>query len=209
MPTASAISRDHRSAALSAGARRRRGLAVADLSLADGRFRLRHLGLHRHRSAVRHDGGFRRAGSGGARKRSQADPRSGAEPHLRSASLVHRKPKLARRSPKRDWYIWRDPAADGGPPNNWMSEFGGSAWQYDAATGQYYYHAFLAQQPDLNWRNPRSAPGDLRRDAVLARQGRRRFSRRRDLAPDQGRGISATTRPTRIIAKGGRRTSRS
>jgi alpha-glucosidase len=55
---------------------------------------------------------------------------------------------------KRDWYIWRDPAANGGPPNNWLSEFGGSAWQYDAATGQYYYHAFLAQQPDLNWRNP-------------------------------------------------------
>src|SRR5438552_5879353 len=57
-------------------------------------------------------------------------------------------------NPKRDWYIWRDPAADGGPPNNWMSEFGGCAWEYDAATGQYYYHAFLAQQPDLNWRNP-------------------------------------------------------
>ena len=56
--------------------------------------------------------------------------------------------------PKRDWYIWRDPGPDGGPPNNWLSEFGGSAWQHDAATGQYYYHAFLAQQPDLNWRNP-------------------------------------------------------
>ena len=55
---------------------------------------------------------------------------------------------------KRDWYIWRDPAADGGPPNNWLSEFGGSAWQYDPTTRQYYYHAFLAQQPDLNWRNP-------------------------------------------------------
>jgi alpha-glucosidase len=55
---------------------------------------------------------------------------------------------------KRDWYIWHEPAADGGPPNNWMSEFGGSAWAYDAATRQYYYHAFLAQQPDLNWRNP-------------------------------------------------------
>ena len=60
----------------------------------------------------------------------------------------------SRDNAKRDWYIWRDPAADGGPPNNWLSEFGGSAWQYDAATGQYYYHAFLAQQPDLNWRNP-------------------------------------------------------
>jgi alpha-glucosidase len=62
--------------------------------------------------------------------------------------------RRSRDNPKRDWYIWRDPAADGGPPNNWMSEFGGSGWQYDAATGQYYYHAFLAQQPDLNWRNP-------------------------------------------------------
>ncbi|MBV8921355.1 alpha-amylase family glycosyl hydrolase [Bradyrhizobium sp.] len=55
---------------------------------------------------------------------------------------------------RRDWYIWRDGAPDGGPPNNWLSEFGGSAWQHDAATGQYYYHAFLSQQPDLNWRNP-------------------------------------------------------
>jgi alpha-glucosidase len=62
--------------------------------------------------------------------------------------------RSSRDDPKRDWYIWRDPAADGGPPNNWLSEFGGSAWQYDAATRQYYYHAFLAQQPDLNWRNP-------------------------------------------------------
>ena len=43
---------------------------------------------------------------------------------------------------------------EGEPPNNWLSEFGGSAWAYDDATGQYYYHAFLAQQPDLNWRNP-------------------------------------------------------
>jgi alpha-glucosidase len=62
--------------------------------------------------------------------------------------------RASRDNQKRDWYIWRDPAADGGPPNNWLSEFGGSAWQYDATTGQYYYHAFLAQQPDLNWRNP-------------------------------------------------------
>jgi glycosidase len=56
-------------------------------------------------------------------------------------------------SSKRDWYLWRDSAADGGPPNNWLSNFGGSAWQWDALTGQYYYHAFLKQQPDLNWRN--------------------------------------------------------
>ena len=62
--------------------------------------------------------------------------------------------RSARDNVRRDWYIWRDPGPDGGPPNNWLSEFGGSAWQYDAATGQYYYHAFLSQQPDLNWRNP-------------------------------------------------------
>jgi alpha-glucosidase len=57
-------------------------------------------------------------------------------------------------NPKRDWYLWRNPKPDGGPPNNWISNFGGSAWEFDAATGQYYYHAFLKEQPDLNWRNP-------------------------------------------------------
>ena len=55
-------------------------------------------------------------------------------------------------NPKRDWYLWRDPAPDGGPPNNWMSNFGGSAWTRDGS--QYYYHSFLRQQPDVNWRNP-------------------------------------------------------
>jgi oligo-1,6-glucosidase/alpha-glucosidase len=62
--------------------------------------------------------------------------------------------RMSRRNPKRDWYIWRDAAHDGGPPNNWISDFGGSAWQWDDATGQYYLHAFLKEQPDLNWRNP-------------------------------------------------------
>lgn len=62
--------------------------------------------------------------------------------------------RSSRDNPKRDWYIWRDAGADGALPNNWLSEFGGSSWTYDEATGQYYYHAFLAQQPDLNWRNP-------------------------------------------------------
>lgn len=63
--------------------------------------------------------------------------------------------RSSRNNPKRDWYIWRDPKPDGGEPNNWLSEFGGSSWQYDGGTGQYYHHAFLAQQPDLNWRNPK------------------------------------------------------
>jgi len=62
--------------------------------------------------------------------------------------------RSSRDNPRRDWYIWRDPAPDGGAPNNWLANFGGSAWEYDAATGQYYYHAFLKEQPDLNWRSP-------------------------------------------------------
>jgi oligo-1,6-glucosidase/alpha-glucosidase len=62
--------------------------------------------------------------------------------------------RSSRQSPKRDWYIWRDPAPDGGPPNNWISDFGGSSWEWDEATGQFYLHAFLKEQPDLNWRNP-------------------------------------------------------
>ena len=56
--------------------------------------------------------------------------------------------------PHRDWYVWRDPAAGGGPPNNWRSVFGGSAWTWDAHTRQHYYHAYLREQPDLNWRHP-------------------------------------------------------
>ncbi len=59
-----------------------------------------------------------------------------------------------RDNPKRDWYIWRDPAPDGGPPNNWGSFFGGPAWTFDEATGQYYLHQFCPEQPELNWRNP-------------------------------------------------------
>ena len=62
--------------------------------------------------------------------------------------------RTSRDNPKRDWYIWRDPVRDGGPPNNWISDFGGPAWEWDEATHQYYYHAFLKQQADLNWRNP-------------------------------------------------------
>ena len=61
----------------------------------------------------------------------------------------------SRQSAKRDWYLWRDAAPDGGPPNNWMSSSGGSAWQWHAPTGQYYFHQFLPEQADLNWRNPK------------------------------------------------------
>ena len=64
----------------------------------------------------------------------------------------------SRTNPKRDWYVWRDGKPGGtppnNPPNNWISEFGHSSWQYDPKTSQYYYHRFYIQQPDLNWRNP-------------------------------------------------------
>nr|WP_043753979.1 alpha-amylase family glycosyl hydrolase [Methylobacterium nodulans] len=62
--------------------------------------------------------------------------------------------RSSRYNPKRDWYIWADPVPGPLPPNNWLSRFGASAWAYDPTTGQSYYHAFLPEQPDLNWRNP-------------------------------------------------------
>jgi len=62
--------------------------------------------------------------------------------------------RASRGSPRRDWYVWRDPAPDGGPPNNWISMFAGPAWQWDETSRQFYLHTFLPDQPDLNWRNP-------------------------------------------------------
>ena len=62
--------------------------------------------------------------------------------------------RASRVNAKRDWYVWRDPAPGGGPPNNWVAIFGGPAWQLDAQTGQYYLRSFLVEQPDLDWRNP-------------------------------------------------------
>ena len=61
--------------------------------------------------------------------------------------------RQSKTSPKRDWYIWQD-GVQGGAPNNWGANFGGSAWTRDEATGQYYLHLFAPQQPDLNWENP-------------------------------------------------------
>jgi len=64
----------------------------------------------------------------------------------------------SKRSPKHDWYVWRDGKTDANgkrlPPNNWQSVFGHSAWAYDPKLDQFYYHKFYVQQPDLNWRNP-------------------------------------------------------
>ena len=55
--------------------------------------------------------------------------------------------------PHRDWYIWQDGNESGGPPNRWQSVFGGSCWEYEPVTGQYYMHTFSKKQPDLNWEN--------------------------------------------------------
>ena len=57
-------------------------------------------------------------------------------------------------NPKSDWYVWADPKPDGTPPNNWLSIFGGSGWQWDGRREQYYQHNFLSEQPDLNFHNP-------------------------------------------------------
>lgn len=73
--------------------------------------------------------------------------------HTSSAHPWFQASKSSKDHPKRDWYIWQDPV-DGGMPNNWESFFGGPAWEYDEASGQYYYHAFATEQVDLNWANP-------------------------------------------------------
>ena len=95
--------------------------------------------------------------------------------------------RSSRDNPKRDWYIWRDGRPDGEPPTTGCRNLAAAPGSTTRPTGQYYYHAFLAQQPDLNWRNPevRQAIYDVMR--FWLGKGRRRFSRRRDLAPDQGR----------------------
>ncbi|MGZ9583639.1 alpha-glucosidase [Paenibacillus marinisediminis] len=73
--------------------------------------------------------------------------------HTSAAHPWFQQSKSSRENPKRDWYIWKDPV-EREAPNNWESFFGGSAWEYDEATEQYYYHAFAKEQVDLNWANP-------------------------------------------------------
>lgn len=74
--------------------------------------------------------------------------------HTSTEHFWFKESRSSRDNPKRNWYFWRDPAPDGGPPNNWLSCFGGSAWEFDERTGQYYMHSFEKHQPDLNYRNP-------------------------------------------------------
>jgi len=87
--------------------------------------------------------------------------------HTSDQHTWFRASRTERSGPYADWYIWRDPAgtgADGRPlePNNWLSFFGGSAWTFEPRRGQFYLHTFLAEQPDLNWREPRVQEAQLR-----------------------------------------------
>jgi alpha-glucosidase len=74
--------------------------------------------------------------------------------HTSNQHSWFRESRASRTNRKRDWYVWRDGRSPGQPPNNWISGFGGPAWKFDEGTGQWYYHYFYPEQPDLNWRNP-------------------------------------------------------
>ncbi|GAA0711507.1 oligo-1,6-glucosidase [Aquimarina litoralis] len=75
--------------------------------------------------------------------------------HCSDEHMWFEEAKKSKDSPYRDYFHWHKPADDGGPPNNWKSFFGGSAWEWDEASGEYYLHLFTKKQPDLNWENPK------------------------------------------------------
>jgi alpha-glucosidase len=74
--------------------------------------------------------------------------------HTSNQHAWFKESRSSRDNPKADWYVWADPDTDGTPPNNWMSIFGGAAWQWEPRREQYYLHNFLGAQPDLNFHNP-------------------------------------------------------
>ena len=74
--------------------------------------------------------------------------------HTSDEHVWFRESRSSRDNPRRDYYIWKDADKDENPPNRWKSAFGGSAWEWDEKTGQYYLHLFSRKQPDLNWDNP-------------------------------------------------------
>jgi alpha-glucosidase len=124
--------------------------------------------------------------------------------------VVRRRPP-GRDAEHRDFYVWRTPPRTAGPPNNWVSHFGGPAWTLDEATGQYYMHLFLPEQPDLNWENEavRDAfdrhPGDTGSSAAStgsASTSPTRWSRTRPL-PDNpliGRAPARDASPQEVFA---------
>ena len=95
-------------------------------------------------------------------------------------------------NPYRDFYIWR-PAKDGREPNNWVSFFSGSAWQYDEQTGEYYLHLFTKKQPDLNWENPKVREEVYQDDGLVAAKRHRRLSDGCDQSDLQSAGPAGCT----------------
>ena len=144
---------------------------------------------------------FDRLLAAGPRARAQAAPRLRAQPHLRPASLVRREPRRRATTRSATGTSGATRRRTAGRPTTGSATSAARPGSWDEATGQYYYHAFLKEQPDLNWRNPGRAGGDVRRAALLARPRRRRLPHRRALAPDQGRRTSATIRRTPTIGR--------
>ena len=145
----------HRAAALCRRPRRRRGLAVADLHLADARHGLRCLATTptSTRSSARSPTSTpwsTRAHALGLKVIIDQVLVAFVRPSIPSSARAG----TSRDNPKADWYVWADPKHDGSPPNNWLSVFGGGAWAWDPRRRQYYLHNFLAEQPDFNFHNP-------------------------------------------------------
>ena len=170
------------------GARGRGGLAVADLPLPHGRLRLRRRRLLRRRPAVRHAGGLRRADSPRATRAGSAIILDWVPNHTSDRHPWFEASRSSREDPKRDWYVWRDGAPDGGPPNDWESVFKAVGPGVDLRRGDRPVVPALvprrAARPQLG--QPGGRGGDARRAALLVRPRRRRAPARRDLADRQG-----------------------
>lgn len=165
--------RDHGASRVPAEPWRRCDLDCTDVSFPTGRLRLRHLGLQKRRSQYGTLADFDRLQSQ-AKKHNIRILLDMVLNHTSDHDKWFLESASSRSNPKADWYVWNDGipantpgvsayqmrfAQDNGkakvvPPNNWVSLFGGSAWEWVPARKQYYYHDFYKQQPDLNWRNP-------------------------------------------------------
>ena len=173
---------------LSRVAGRGRGLAVADLPLADGRLRLRHQRLLRHPPAVRDRGGLRPAGRGRPRARHAADPRLRAEPHLLRAPLVPGGP-LVPGQPEAGLVLLARPRARRRPAQQLALQRRRPGLDLRRGLGPVLLPRLPARAAGPELAQPRGPRGDARRAALLVAQGRGRLPGRRDLAPRQGPGV--------------------